>query len=93
MDELERDLDAAVRRRDRLQGEIQKAKGRLESARKAVDSIVEECRENDVDPKKIDQTIEALERGIRDNLSVINEQLDQVEEGIAPFLENVEDSE
>ena len=87
MDDLKQQLEKAVQRRDKLQGQVQRAAGRLESARESLDEVLEECKEKGLDPKTLGQTIQGLKQNLITSLGELTKKLDEAEVAVTPFLE------
>ena len=62
MEEVRQRLDAVIARRDKAARNKERAQGRLDSARNSLASVEAEIREKGVEPEKIDEMIEAVER-------------------------------
>lgn len=85
MDERQR-LDAAIKRRDRVQQDVNRIKGRLEAARAEVAKVEAECRQKGVDPDKLDATIEQLNAKYNSAVADLEAKIAKAEADIAPFL-------
>jgi len=81
------DLTALVQRRDTLRENIQRVRGRLDSARQELADTEAECRSKKVDPDKIDTVITQLEQRLETEVTDLSARLEQAEIQVAPFLE------
>lgn len=79
-------LDNLVKRRAKLDADVQRVSGRLEAARQELASVEAECAKKGVDPTELDSTIEKLEKRYGQILEEVETQLDKAEEDLQPFL-------
>jgi predicted nuclease with TOPRIM domain len=86
MEDIQRRLDAALRRRETLQAETRRLEGKLEAAEAALKSVEEECRSKGVPPEDIDNYILKLTQKFEANVKQFELDLDIAEQQIAPFL-------
>jgi chromosome segregation ATPase len=86
MSDLKRRLNEAVERRDRAARNAERVQGRLDSARKSVETVEAEIRSKGVEPNKLDSTIEAVEQKLSELVSDLERRIDESERAIAPFL-------
>ncbi len=80
-------IDALVVRRDRLRENVQRVKGRLDSARADLASVEEECLKKKVDPEKIDVVIDQLTTSLESEITRLQDMITLAESQVAPFLE------
>jgi len=80
VEEVNRRLDKAVKKRDRLGVEIERLKGRLEEAQSQLKTVEERCREKKLDPKKLNNTIKRLETKYLESVENLESELEEVEE-------------
>jgi chromosome segregation ATPase len=64
---------------------VQKIKGRHESATKSLESVQQECRDNKIDPDKIDEVITSLEQRFTFDAEKLEQDIDKAEQELAPF--------
>lgn len=88
MEEVRQRLDAVIARRDKAARNKERAQGRLDSARKSLESVESEIREKGVEPEKIDEMIEAVERKLDKLVVSLESKMDETERDLAPFLED-----
>lgn len=88
MNEVRQRLDAVIARRDKAARNKERAQGRLDSARKSLESVEAEIREKGVEPEKIDEMIEAVERKLDKLVVSLESKMDETERDLAPFLED-----
>lgn len=65
---------------------VQKITGRHESASKTLESVRQECRDNKIDPDKIDEVITSLEQRFDSDAKKLEQEIDKAEQELAPFL-------
>jgi predicted nuclease with TOPRIM domain len=82
------ELTALVQRRDRLRENVQRVKGRLDSAQKELSSVEEELRAKKVDPSQIDTVIAQLEQRLAQEIQTLTGLVEQAEAKLKPFLED-----
>lgn len=87
---LQDDLAALVQRRDDMHSRLQVLRGQLGSARKRVQEVEAEVRERNIEPDKLAETIDLLEAKGREEIEAIQQELEQADERLKPFL-NQED--
>lgn len=80
-------LDVLIQRRDTLRDNVQRVKGRLDSARKDVAAIEAECAQRKVPPDKLAEAIDKL--GARRDALVaeLATGIAAAEKAVAPYLE------
>ena len=88
MEEVRQRLDAVSARRDKAARNKERAQGRLDSARNSLASVEAEIREKGVEPEKIDEMIEAVERKLEKLVVSLEGKMDDAERDLAPFLED-----
>lgn len=79
-------LDAAIKRKDRVTADIQRVKGRLDSARTELQKLEAECRSKNIDPSRLDETISQLETKYDQAISELEEILQKAEADLNPYL-------
>lgn len=65
---------------------LSQIKGRYESAKENVAAVEAECRERKIDPEKIDDVIDKLEKRFEQQATKLTQDLDQTEKDLAPYL-------
>ena len=85
MSELEERLDRAVKKRDQLKEIVQRAKGRLDSARESVTKIEADVRECGIEPDQLGATITALEGRLETAVKELEQQLQEADTALAPY--------
>jgi chromosome segregation ATPase len=70
-----------------MHSRLQVLRGQLESARKRVQEVEAEVRDRNIEPDKLAETIELLEAKGREELETIEQELEQAEERLKPFLQ------
>jgi len=85
--DLKTRIEAALKRRDDLHAQKERALGRLEEAEKNLEAIRVELRAKNVDPDHLDDTILKLEKALLASLSDFESQLSEAEKSIKPFAQ------
>jgi len=80
-------LDALIRKRDSVKADVQRISGRLDSAKKDLKKVEEECRERGVAPDQLDTAIQTLTTRYGEAVADLEEKIQQSEEAVAPYLE------
>jgi len=86
MDEVHRRLEDAVKRRDKLASEVQRMKGRLESAQQSLETVERECRDRKIEPDQLDKAIESLSGRYTKAVSDIENETTTAETALQPYL-------
>jgi len=79
-------LDRVIKRRDRLQKDVQRVTGRLEAARQELDGLKQECRDKGIDPDKLDDAIKRLTERYDGAVKDLETRIQQSEQALAPFV-------
>lgn len=79
-------LDAAIKRRDKLQQDVNRVKGRLDSARAEVAKVEADCRAKGVEPDALASTIETLTTKFNTAVADLEAKIAQGETDIAPYM-------
>lgn len=85
MDPKQRIADIEKRLRGANQN-LSQIKGRYESAQENVASVEAECRERKIEPDQIDDVITKLESRFEQQATKLEQDLDQTEKDLAPYL-------
>lgn len=85
MDERQR-LEVAIKRRDRVQQDVNRIKGRLDSARAEVAKVEAECRQKGIEPDNLESTIDQLTEKYNKALVDVETRISKAEADIAPYL-------
>ena len=86
MDNSRKRLDDAIERRDTLAKGVQRVKGRLEAARKELETVEAKCREKGVDPEALDDAIQKLEARYEAEVEDLEDQLTKAEASLRPYV-------
>lgn len=87
---MDRDrLNELVKKRDAVNAQIERVKGRRDAALQAREALEEKCRQKNVDPDKLDETIEGLKARYEQMLSQAEQDVNEAEENLAPYLEAI----
>lgn len=85
MDNSRQRLDEALSRRDALQRDVERLKGRLDAARQAQARVEEECRNKGINPNDLDATLEKLAQRYQAAVSDLETRITAAEEAVKPF--------
>lgn len=88
MSDLDDRLNKALALRDRLAAESQRIAGRKEAAEKALAEVEDEIRSKNLDPSKLDSTLETLTDAYEKAVSSLEEDLATAQDALTPFMEN-----
>lgn len=83
-------LHALVAKRNTLNSEIARLKGKLEGARASMASLEEDCRKRGVEPGKLPETIGKLKVKLDEVLSVLEDNIVEAERRLAPFQQSLD---
>lgn len=83
--DIESELRNLVKKKNSLQAEIERIKGRREAAIKERDRIRQECLDKGIDPDKLDELIPALENKLRGEIEQIRSNLEEAENQLRPL--------
>lgn len=86
-DALKQILDVAIRRRDKVSGDVQRVKGRLESAQASLQEVVDECQARNIDPKTLGSKVSRVRTELTASIQTVNEKIAAAEKKLAPFLQ------
>lgn len=86
MEDLNRRLEAATKRRDTLAAEARRIEGRLEAAEANLLSVEAECRSKGIDPDSIDTVIDKLTTKYSELVTQLEQDLATADTSLAPFL-------
>lgn len=89
MDDLDKRLDAATRRRDAIVAECRRIEGKLEAAEAALHEVEAECRSKGVDPTKIDQVIQQLESRYAALVEQVERDVAAADLALAPYIKEI----
>ncbi len=79
-------LAEALKLRAEIQANVQRLKGKLESAKASLATVEKDCRDRKIDPDNIDQVIERLEVNYTEAVDKIADQVAAANAALAPFL-------
>jgi capsule polysaccharide export protein KpsE/RkpR len=75
-------LKSAIAKRDALVSDIQRYKGRLDSARESLARLESECRAKGIDPNSLDEIQAQLQTRLEGMLAVLNTEVDALQQSI-----------
>ena len=87
MDDNKKKFDDLLKRRDTVQAKAERAKGRLDGARKELEAVVEECRKKGVAPEQLSEAIQKLQGKFDALAADVAQRVERAEKAIAPYLE------
>lgn len=85
-EDLDQELDSIVERRKKVSEALERLKGRKEQAEANLAAVCEECKSKNIDPDKIDEIIEQLEKKYQEQLETLKKDISEAEQALAPFL-------
>jgi chromosome segregation ATPase len=86
LEDLNKRLEAASKRRDSLASEARRIEGRLEVAEANLLAVEAECRGKGIDPDNIDAVIERLKVKYEDLVVQVEREVASADAALAPFL-------
>ena len=86
MEDLDRRLEVATKRRDTLAAESRRLEGKLEAAQSALTIVEEECRVKGIDPNKIDALIVQLQAKYKTLVEQVELDVTTADQALSPFL-------
>ena len=86
MSDLDQRLETALKKRSQVDSNVQRIKGRLEAAQKALSEVEAECREKNVDPEKLSDVIAKLQARYEQEVVSLETQVQQAEQALTPYL-------
>ena len=86
MEDAHRRLEAAVKRRNELDAEVQRMRGKLESAQQSLAVVEKECRARKIEPDQLDKAIEGLHKKYLKAVADIEEKVTTAENALQPYL-------
>lgn len=84
-EDLRKKLGDAVAHRDNLAASIQRIQGRLDKARSDKVALEQQCRDKNIEPDKLPETITALETRLAKEIEAIESQNQQAETELQRF--------
>lgn len=89
MEDLNRRLEAASKRREALAAECRRIEGKLESAEANLLAVEAECRAKGVDPDNIDTVIDRLSSKYKDLVAQVESEVAAADAALAPFMKEL----
>jgi transcriptional regulator NrdR family protein len=86
MSDLDQRLEAAVQKRKKLASDMERLRGRKEQAESNLAAIKEECLEKNINPEKIDDTLEKFTEKYAVLVQDIEKQTEEAEKSLAPYV-------
>jgi len=86
--DLDSRLKGAVEQRDKLAAEAQRIAGRKEAAEKTLAEIEREIREKNLDPDRLDETIQKLQDAYAQSVEAFELAVDEARQALSPYMEN-----
>ena len=81
-------LEAILQRRDKLKDNVQRIKGRLDSARQDVATCEAECLSRKIPPDKLGDAIIQLEERFDTKVAELTRKISIGEQAVKPYLED-----
>lgn len=89
MDDLNRRLEIATKKRDTLNAECRRIEGKLEAAQAGLASVEAECRQKGFDPQDIDSVIEKLKGRYTQIVTQLENEVKAADVALTPFLKEI----
>lgn len=87
IEERKQRLAEAQARRDKIQRDVDRLRGRLDSAKAEKEKVEQECRDRKIDPDKLPEIRASLEEAFDKSLDTFEAELSKAEKEVQPFLE------
>lgn len=87
--DIQKQFQEAIKRRNDLKARQERLQGRLEAARSRQQEVQEKCRAKGVDPDNIEELISKVEKVLEERVESITRRVDEAEEQLAPYLEEM----
>jgi len=84
-EELTTRHEAAIKKRNSLEAQIQRIQGKREATAKALASIEDECRRKGIDPAKLDETIDEMTSRFGQEVKAFEDRLEKAEKALTPY--------
>jgi chromosome segregation ATPase len=84
--DLKTRLDLAVKRRDSLAQQRQRALGRLEEAERALEDLRAKCRAKNLDPDNLNAVIDRMTVALSQSVGNLEVKLTEAETALAPYI-------
>lgn len=89
MDDLDKRLEEAVKKRDTLAAEAQRIEGRKQAAEKALEEIRKEILEKKLDPDTLSETITNLEASYKEAVIKFEADVEAARVSLTPYQERI----
>lgn len=89
-EEIKRRLSSLQSRRDEAARTVERSKGRLEEAERAMADLEAECRSKGLDPDNLDASIEKIRLALNTSLQKYEGEIQRVEEALNSIQKNVD---
>ena len=80
-------LKKALDKRDKLQTTVQRLRGRLDAALQEKESVVSEIKGKNIDPERLDETIDLLQQKHDNLLSQFESELEELQSKLNSYME------
>lgn len=88
MESIEQKLQKTIALRDKLSQDLQVLLGKREATESSLQELEKEITDMGLDPDRLDETVQKLEKALQDQLSMFEEQLTKAEEMMSKYMEN-----
>jgi len=86
-DDNKKKLDDLLKRKDAVQAKAERAKGRLDAARRELGAVADECRKKGIEPEQLPEAIAKLQGKFDALTADMAQRIESAEKAIAPYLE------
>jgi hypothetical protein len=87
MSDVDQRLKAAIQKKTLLEADLNRFRGRLESARHSLVEVEKECRQKNIEPSQLDTLIQRLEGVYAQRVGEMETQLLGIEKSLAPYMD------
>ena len=92
MNEVNQRLDTAIQQRDKLDSDVQRILGKLESAKQTLEEVEDACRKKGIEPNQLESTIEKLRNRYETSVNDLEAKIAESEEALSPFIGEVDEN-
>jgi chromosome segregation ATPase len=86
MSDLDRELEEVIKKRKRLQADLDRLRGRKEQAEASLTAVEKEIRSKGIEPSEIDEKLRQLEEKYEALVEELRNDTEAAERALAPFV-------
>jgi len=87
MSDVDLRLKSAIQKKAALEADLNRFRGRLDSARQSLTEVENECRKKKIEPHQLDELIQRLEGVYVKRVEDMETQLRDIEKSLAPYMD------